>query len=179
MTIKEHNELTLYSGIAIIFVIFIHANGYYINAQGISSYKEAGYLVEIIDNIVHIAVAMFIFIAGYKYFLFSSAKNTSNYFDFAKKKLKLLKTFFIFSISLIFLSLVCKILLGSYNSQQINPVFFMNQFWSEFLKTFSGKSFPYQLWFIPMYLFVTLTFPLISRIIKSLELKFHLFWYLL
>lgn len=56
--------LTVYSGVAILFVLLIHSNAYYLHHI---NENERFILMKLFINIINIAVPMFIFIAGYKY----------------------------------------------------------------------------------------------------------------
>lgn len=60
----------MFSGIAILCVVLIDSNSYYCKkVLNLESYLEAEFVVRLLDNFIHGAVPMFIFIAGYKYVL--------------------------------------------------------------------------------------------------------------
>lgn len=63
-------ELQSFSGLAIIFVVLIHTTSYYLlSVLHMSSFEKVDYGTRLVDNLIHGAVPIFIFIAGYKYAL--------------------------------------------------------------------------------------------------------------
>ena len=77
---KVLKELDIFSGIAILCVVLIHSNAFYLsNVLNLQSYKDATFSVRVLDNFVHSAVPMFIFIAGYKYALNNIDNNYKEY----------------------------------------------------------------------------------------------------
>lgn len=155
---EKKSELEIYSGIAILFVVIIHCNAYYI--KNINDIKIPIY-IEIISNIVDIAVPMFIFIAGYKYYL----NNTyDNYNIYCKKKIhKVMKPFLVISILFILKS----ILIEYENPSALDLI-------KRMMTIFIGYNDAYQLWYIPMYLFIALSYPIIYKNIKSDTLRYVL-----
>lgn len=152
-------ELQSFSGLAIIFVVFIHSTAYYLlSVLHLSSFEEVGYVTRLIDNLIHGAVPMFIFIAGYKYAL--------NDIDIQYKNLvlsrisKVLKPFLVISIIFFINDIV-------FSTSHIS---FMNVF-KNFLRIFIGYNTAYQLWYVPMYLLITLTYPILYKVIKNEKLR--------
>lgn len=70
-------NLTAYSGIAILFVVLMHANAYYLHHINLNS---TNLLMNIFIDMIYIAVPMFIFIAGYKYELTKKDRNLKKYY---------------------------------------------------------------------------------------------------
>ena len=95
MNKKHCPELTVMSGLAIAFVIMIHAiaschSSLFPNE---ASYAECGFFMCMLRNVVSTAVPMFIFVSGFKYALNDSR---TPYFTFLKKRLpRVLMSFFI------------------------------------------------------------------------------------
>lgn len=86
LTIKKIKELDILSGIAIIMVVLIHADRFYVRTVlNLDSYLNAGIGVNILDNLIWAAVPIFIFISGYKYYLNIISTN-QNCFYFIKKQ---------------------------------------------------------------------------------------------
>lgn len=163
-------ELDVYSGIAIIFVVLIHANAYYLTkVLNFETYQESGYFLTFVDQIVHIAVPMFIFIAGFKYAL---KENQTKYSRFLKKRLsKIMLPFLVLSLIFILTNNLRKISIVDIESVWLfvfNMVF-------DFVKIFMGYNFAYQLWYIPMYLLVVLSYPLVCKIIKTQKTRLLFF----
>lgn len=171
---KYRAELDIYSGIAIIFVVVLHTNAYYLmNVLKLNSYIESGFLLDIIDKIVHISVPMFIFIAGYKYMMNNQKETYREYFR--KKILNVFKPFFLvsfFYLSYHWIDIFLKRLeyTGVYDVQ-----YAVEGFVKGFFRMFIGYNFAYQFWYIPMYLCVCLTYPLFRRYLKNTGLRLMLF----
>lgn len=153
---KELNSL---SGIAIIFVVLIH-----INAQNQWAYKYP-FFIEVIMNTIFCAVPIFVFIAGFKY---SMHESKYNFMNFAKRKInKVGKPFLIISSAIIIYNLVAS------GTSITYPIIIIVL--KQFLYIFIGKNPAYQLWYIPMYLFVTLMYPLIKKCIPNIKVRLILF----
>lgn len=148
-------ELQSLSGIAIIFVVLIHANSYYLlSVLNKNLYEEVHFSTRLLDNIIHGAVPMFIFIAGYKYILTDIGKS---YKEYATSRInRVIKPFLI--ISLIFF---IKDMVLNFEHIQFKATII------SFLKIFIGYNIAYQLWYIPMYILITLTYPAIYRVFKN------------
>lgn len=175
---KKHlNELQVYSGIAIIFVTLIHGNAYYLlNVLKLQSYIDAGIFFNFIDKIVHIAVPMFIFIAGYK---FAMNNRNEKYVEFLIKKVQTILLPFL-TVSLCFLFLRW----GSYFfkhfilERDTSLKFMIYNFFKELILIFFGTNGAYQLWYIPMFLLIILTYPLLLKYINDSRLRLSLFIFL-
>lgn len=162
---KQHyNELTVMSGIAIIFVLAIHGCGsalktYYPGGAG---YANTGILLRTISNVVSPAVPMFLFVSGFKYAV--NDKQTP-WVDFLKKRLpRVLMSFAI--INTLFW------LLDSIKYMDSFDVILLIK---TYLHSWVGYSVAYQLWYIPMYCFVIVLCPLVRRIIPSTLVRFCLY----
>lgn len=168
---KNHaKELDVYSGIAIIFVVLIHANAYYLTkVLNFETYQESGYFLIFVDQVVHIAVPVFIFIAGFKHAL---KVNHGKYTNFIKKRLsKIMVPFLILSLIFILANN-----LRGFSFERIEHVFLLGyDIIIDFVKIFLGYNFAYQLWYIPMYLLVVLSYPLICKIIKRQNTRLLIF----
>ena len=153
---KILSELEVFSGIAIIFVVLIHSLSYYLtNVLNLVAYTDARFLVRLFQNIIYTAVPMFIFIAGYKYALNNI---DDDYKEHVSKKIRsVLKPFIV--ISLIFL--IKDLVNYPENYGGLGSIIL------SFLKIFIGLNPAYQLWFIPMYLFLSITYPLIYEKYKT------------
>lgn len=171
---KYRAELDIYSGIAIIFVVILHSNAYYLaNVRKLSSYIQAGFLLNSIDKIVHAAVPMFIFIAGYKYMMNNQNESYREYYR--KKLLNVFKPFFLvsfFYLSYHWIDIFFKRLA---NTGVHDVQYVVEGFTSGFFRMFVGYNYAYQFWYIPMYLLVCLTYPLFRRYLKSTSLRLLFF----
>lgn len=175
---KEHrSELNVYSGIAILFVVLLHSNAYYLaNILKLSSYLSRGMFLNIVDKIIHVAVPMFIFIAGYKY---QMNNKDDPYGEFIMKKLNsVFKPFLIISTFYLFyhwIDVFCKRLIYTGNA---DVQYAATNLVRNFFRMFLGYNFAYQLWYIPMYLMVVLAYPIIAGYIKDIKLRF-VFYFML
>jgi len=171
---KYQAELDVYSGIAILFVVLLHSNAYYlVNVLKLNSYIKGGFLLNIIDKIVHISVPMFIFIAGCKYMMNNQNETYREYFK--KKMLNVFKPFFIvsfFYLSYHWIDVFFKRLMntGVYDVQYV-----AEGFAAGFIRMFIGYNFAYQFWYIPMYLLVCLTYPFFRKYLKNTSLRLVFF----
>src|SRR5471030_1438046 len=148
-------ELQSLSGIAIIFVVLIHADSYYLlSVLNKSAYEEVYFAPRLLDNIIHGAVPMFIFIAGYKYILTGIDKPYKRYV--ISKINRVIKPFLI--ISIIFF---IKDMMFSFENIQVKSAVV------SFLKIFIGYNIAYQLWYIPLYILMILTYPIIYKVFKN------------
>lgn len=149
-------ELQVFSGIAILCVVLIHNNAYYLlGVLKVQAYVEGSFIVRLLDNFIHASVSMFIFIAGYKY-----ALNNVNdeYKKYAIKKIKrVIKPFII--ISMIFIII-------NNTGSHIYLINLRNMF-KQFIDIFMGSNYAYQLWYVPMYIFISLTYPIIYKLFRK------------
>lgn len=175
---KKHlNELQVYSGIAILFVTLIHGNAYYLfKVLQLKSYVDSGVFFNLIDKIVHIAVPMFIFIAGYKFMI---NNRNEKLVDFLKKKIQtILLPFCTVSVCYLFLRW------GTYCFKQlllhkdVNYKFVISNFFKELMLIFGGINEAYQLWYIPMFLLLILTYPFLQKYIRNSTVRLSLFIFL-
>jgi len=152
---KRVKELDVFSGIAILCVVLIHSNAFYLmSVLNLQIYEDANFLVRLLDNFVHGAVPMFIFIAGYKYALNNI---NDNYTEYVLKKINnVMKPFLV--ISMIFL---IKNILSFPNYFNVKTVII------EIIYIFMGYNTAYQLWYIPMYFFIVCTYPIIYKVFKE------------
>lgn len=152
---KRLKELDIYSGIAIIFVIMIHSNSYYLTrVLNSNTYLDAPYLTQLLDIFIHTAVPMFIFISGYKFEMNDNGKNFRDFF--IRKVKRVLKPFLILSLIYIL-----------FKNILILPKININSILSDFIGIFLGYNKIYHFWYIPMYLFVSIIYYFIYRYIKN------------
>ena len=157
----HYHELTVMSGIAILFVLAIHGcasalNNFYPNG---ATYAETGMWLRAISNIVAPAVPMFLFVSGFKYAANDSA---TPYFVFLKKRLPrvlmsfaIINTFYWLLDSITYMESFDLILLAK-----------------TYIHSWVGYSVAYQLWYIPMYCCVIIACPLVRQIIPSTTVRF-------
>jgi len=152
-------ELQSFSGLAIIFVVLIHSTSYYLLSVLMkTSFEEVDFTTRLVDNLIHGAVPMFIFVAGYKYSLNNIDKPYKEYA--ISRTNKVIKPFLI--ISMIFFIKDIIVNLESLNIRNTAISFF---------RIFIGYNIAYQLWYVPMYLLIALTYPVIHKLIKSEKIK--------
>ena len=157
---KKLPELQVFSGIAILCVVLIHSNAYYLlQVLNLQSYLDAEFVVRLLDNFIHGSVPMFIFIAGYKY-----ALNNVNdeYKKYAFKKVKsVIKPFLVISMIYFIKNIIVNV--DYFNNLKTIAI--------EFINIFRGYNTAYQLWYIPMYIFITLTYPILYKIFKNNKVR--------
>jgi|GEM_PF-2677258 len=152
-------ELQSLSGLSIIFVVLIHATSYYLlSVLHRSSFENVDYSTRLVDNLIHGAVPMFIFIAGYKYALNDSDKP---YKEFIKRRVnKVIKPFLVISITFFIKDIIT-------NTEHINII----NSCKSFLRIFIGYNTAYQLWYIPLYIIIVLLYPALYKAIKDDRLR--------
>ncbi|MFR5273298.1 acyltransferase family protein [Intestinibacter bartlettii] len=144
------SELEVFSGIAILYVVLIHCNSYYLlNILNLQAYENAYFYIRLLDNFVHAAVPMFIFISGYKYALNNINEDYKKYVS--KRIKKVLKPFLIIS-TIFFINYVIK------NPNEYKGI---SNIIIGFINIFMGYNIAFQLWYIPMYIFIVCTYPII------------------
>ena len=157
---KKLNELQVFSGLAIVFVVLIHSLSYYLtNILSLTAYTDAVFSIRFLQNIIFGAVPIFIFIAGYKY-----ALNNINdeYKSHVIKKIRSVIKPFI-TVSMIMLVRNIIIYPESYSSS--------HSILLAIFKILIGINPAYQLWFIPMYIFISITYPLIYSTFKDDKMR--------
>lgn len=149
-------ELQVLSGIAILFVVLIHSNAYYlVSILGLQSYASTHFSANLLDNLIHGAVPIFVFLSGYKYQLRNSKKG---YFQYVYRNLKkVLKPFLLISLAYILIDFI------SYPQKYL----MIKDFVLSFIYIFIGNNIAYQLWYIPLHIFIIITYPLITRVFKN------------
>ena len=162
---KQHYpELTVMSGIAILFVLAIHGCGSSLRNfhPYDATYVDAGLWLRAISIFVSPAVPMFLFVSGFKY----AANDTQTpYYRFLKKRLpRVLVSFAI--INTLFWVLDSFKYMESFNFILLAKTY---------LHSWVGYSVAYQLWYIPMYCFVILLCPLARRVVPSIDARFCVF----
>lgn len=146
------------SGLAITFVLLIHAWGYCLGME----YAEADAFLLVLRNLVIPSVPMFLFISGFKYALHDM---DTSYPIFLRKRLpRVLMSFFI--INTVFWLIDSIIWM-----EQFNAVLLLKTYISSWL----GNSVAYPLWYIPMYCCVIISCPLICKIIRKSWIRFFLY----
>ena len=157
----HYHELTVMSGLAILFVLAIHGCGSALNNfyPNNATYAEAGMWLRAISNVVAPAVPMFLFVSGFKYAANDSA---TPYFVFLKKRLpRVLMSFAI--INTVFWVLDSIKYMASFDIILLAKTY---------LHSWVGYSVAYQLWYIPMYCCVIIACPLVRRLIPSTTMRF-------
>lgn len=152
---EKVKELDVYSGIAIIFVVLIHSNAYnLLKVLHLKSYIEGPAYMRLVDNLIHASVPMFIFISGYKFALNDKNKG---YINLISKKIRfIIKPFLVLSTTYILLNFMFK-------RNDVNLYVVLNQF----LDIFKGYNIAFQLWYVPLYIFISMTYPIIYKCISN------------
>ena len=163
MAQKRCPELTVMSGIAIIFVLLIHACGsclgYLYPGMG---YEDADVFLRTLNNLVTPAVPMFLFASGFKYALHDT---DTPYWTFLKKRLpRVLMSFFIINT---FFWIIDSIIWMDH----FDPILLCKTYISSWL----GNTVAYPLWYIPMYCCVIISCPLVCRVVKKSWIRFLLY----
>lgn len=161
---KYYDELTVMSGIAILFVLAIHGCGSALKNfyPDRATYADVGIWLRTISNFVSPAVPMFLFVSGFKY---AANDSQTPYVEFLKKRLpRVLMSFFI--INTLFWVL---------DSIKYMESFDLILLAKTYIHSWVGYSAAYQLWYIPMYCCVISACPLGRRIIPSTAVRFCLF----
>ena len=163
MAVKKCPELTVMSGIAIIFVLLIHSCGSCLgNLYPGMEYAESDAFLLTLRNLVTPAVPMFLFASGFKYALHDS---DTPYRMFLKKRLpRVLMSFFI--INTIFWIIDSIIWM-----EHFDAVLLLKTYISSWL----GNTVAYPLWYIPMYCCVIIFCPLMCRVIKKSWIRFLIY----
>lgn len=163
MAQKRRPELTVMSGIAIIFVLLIHAGGsclgYLHPGMG---YEDADVFLCTLSNLITPAVSMFLFASGFKYALHDA--NTP-YWTFLKKRLpRVLMSFLIINTSFWIVDSIIWM-------DHFDPILLCKTYISSWL----GNTVAYPLWYIPMYCCVIIFCPLVCRVVKKSWIRFLLY----
>ncbi|MGE5678487.1 MAG: acyltransferase family protein [Pseudomonadota bacterium] len=171
---KKRTELQVYSGIAILFVVILHSNAYYLmNVVKLPSYIQSSLFIHIVDRIVHAAVPMFIFAAGFKY---EMNNRNEGYKEFFLKKYRGIFRPFFYASTFYLLYKWTNVYIrrmAVYNTVDMDYI--LNNAIKEFFRMFLGYNFAYQLWYIPMYLFIILSYPIIRKYLKNEKIRFGSF----
>lgn len=161
---KHYDELTVMSGIAIMFVLAIHGCGSALKNfyPASATYADVGIWLRTISNFVSPAVPMFLFVSGFKY---AANDAQTPYVAFLKKRLpRVLMSFFL--INTLFWAL---------DSIKYMESFDLILLAKTYIHSWVGYSVAYQLWYIPMYCYVIMVCPLMRRIMPSTAVRFCLF----
>jgi len=152
-------ELQSFSGLAIIFVVLIHATSYYLlSVLNRTSFEEVDFVTKLVDNLIHGAVPMFIFVAGYKYALNNIDKSYKEYA--ISRTNKVVKPFLIISMIFFIKDII-------FNLESLN----IRNSAIGFFRIFIGYNIAYQLWYVPMYLLIVLTYPILHKLIKNEKIR--------
>lgn len=162
------NYLDVLSGIAILGVVLIHAHAYYM-IEGAKFYRDGllwakfPFSDNILDFIITYSVCLFLFIAGYKYEINSQINDTMSYIIYVKKRfVKIIIPFWVISFFLLSYNYIFN-KIGNMNIKQLVIIFF---------NTLIGKTpVVYTYWFIPMFIFVSLSYPILRKLIKNNYLR--------
>ena len=161
---RRYDELTVMSGIAILFVVAIHGCGSALTRfyPAGATYADVGLLVRALNNFVAPAVPMFLFVSGFKY---SANDVNTPYLVFLKKRLpRVLMSFAI--INTLFWLLDSIIYMESFDIVLLAKTY---------LASWMGNSVAYQLWYIPMYCCVIIVCPLFRKVIPSTFARFCIY----
>lgn len=161
---QHYHELTVMSGIAILFVLAIHGCGSALNGFYPSSatYADTDLWLRTFSNFAAPAVPMFLFISGFKY---AANDAQTPYFTFLKKRLpRVLMSFAI--INTLFWAL---------DSIKYMETFDLILLVKTYIHSWVGYSVAYQLWYIPMYCCVIALCPLVRKQISSTVGRFCMF----
>lgn len=161
---KHFDELTVMSGIAILFVLAIHGCGDTLrnfHPDG-ATYATAGVWLRTISNLVTPAVPMFLFVSGFKY---AANDVQTPYMVFLKKRLPRVLMSFAF-INTFFWAL---------DSVKYMESFDIVLLAKTYLHSWIGYSVAYQLWYIPMYCCVIAACPLLRHILPSTIVRFGIY----
>lgn len=161
-------ELDVCSGIAIIFVVLLHASALYLgNILNLTGYYKTGYFLVAVNKIIYIAVPIFIFVAGFKY----QINKKERYATYIKKRLlKVLVPFLFISITFISINSIYSYI---FKGEALLSIF--RTILIDTIKIFLGSNFVYPLWYVPMYLLIVLTYPLITIYINNQKMRFIIF----
>lgn len=171
---KKLSQLDLYSGIAILFVVIVHANCYYASyTLKVDSVNKANYFINLIDKIMHVAVAMFIFISGFKFGL--DERIVDKKIFISKKIKKVFKPFFILSIFFVFFHRFGSLIKSILNDKSIDITMFISNLFKDVILFPIGYNYAYQLWYIPMYLAVVISYIFIIDIFSKSRKRLILF----
>ncbi|MEQ2444132.1 acyltransferase [Pseudoflavonifractor sp. CLA-AP-H29] len=163
MSKQKQDELTVLSGIAISFVIIIHACasclGYLFPGK---EYSDTDIFLRTLYNFVISAVPIFVFISGIKFAIHDTA---TPYLLLLKKRLpRVLMSFFI--INTFFWAIDSFIWI-----KEFSPILLCKTYISSWL----GNTVAYPLWYIPMYCCVIIICPLLYKVISSSWIRFSLY----
>ena len=173
---KKHlSELQVYSGIAILFVTLIHSDAFFLlSILHLKTYVQVGFLFNLADKVVHVAVPMFIFISGYKYEM--QDKNEIYTKLIYKKFTKIIKPFLIVSIGWILFEWGNRCLDNIIIHDHVNILYVLNNCLKDLFGTFLGDNIAYQLWYIPMYTLVVFSYPLIIKCLRNPKIRLAIFY---
>lgn len=163
MAAKKCPELTVMSGIAILFVLLTHACAYCLGRlyPGME-YAETDAFLLTLRNLITPAVPMFLLASGFKYALHDSE---TPYWMLLKKRLpRVLMSFFI--INTIFWIIDSILWMDHFD-----PILLLKTYISSWL----GNTVAYPLWYIPMYCCMMIACPLICRVIQNSWLRLLLY----
>jgi len=154
--------LNIFSGLAILAVVLMHSHGPFIAGKDVPQMNLAHFLITIF---VTSAVPCFILIAGFKQEYNYKISTLSDYFEFIKHRFKkifipfIAVSFFVFTVTYFYPMIVQK-----------HEIFL---FIKKLLLNFVGiGTEPFQLWFVPMFMFVIGLYPLITYLIRNSYLRF-------
>ena len=154
--------VTVYSGIAILFVLLAHSNAFYLHHINSS---EKFILMKAFMKVINIAVPMFVFIAGYKYELTKKNRNIKQYF--VKKVNNVIKPTIIISLIWIVVLLTLSILKKGILGESIYITKYLKILLYRVFNICIGNNDIYQFWYIPMYILIVFTYPNIEYYINK------------
>lgn len=166
---QKYKHITVLSGIAILCVVLIHSHAAYMIDGGKFYYDSImPYQLPIVDAIlgytIFFAVPIFVFISGFKYEINYKVSNLREYINFISKRIKKVVAPFLL---IIFIFFIKDLFLSFNNHENINNLV------TTFLYNLLGQRLKaYQLWYIPMLIYISFIYPVISNIIPKKVLIF-------
>lgn len=169
---KKHlNELQVYSGIAILFVTLIHSDAFFLlSILHLKTYVQEGFIFNLVDKVVHVAVPMFIFISGYKYQMHDENEAYTRLIH--KKFTKIIKPFLIVSVGWILFEWGRLCLQNIISHDHVDIYYVFINCIKDIFNTFLGDNYAYQLWYIPMYTLVVFSYPIIIKFLRNSKIRF-------
>lgn len=158
---RKNELLDILAGIAILCVLTIHAHGWYMVTgigfyNNVSGWAEWPFIDSFIDFLVTFGVAIFIFIGGFKYDLNYRIENYSQYRNYLLKRIDRIYRPYFFITFFISTKELITIL---YQGGQVEVIQLLKKF---FMSLIIEPVF-HQLWFIPMYMFIIIIYPIIRK----------------
>lgn len=152
-------ELQVLSGLAILFVVTMHINAIYIiTVLNLNTYLYAPFIIKLLNNLIIVAVPLFIFISGFK---FAMRDTKTPYKQYVLRKFsKVIIPFVIFSSIFVIRDFIL-------NHRNMSLSYLKTTIINELI----GYNVAYHLWYIPMFIFLIFTYPLIYKLLKNDKIR--------